>query len=109
MVERNLAFSILQLVALSLPAFAILLQMVVESDFPYTNQAVPVTNASFGLFLLAGLIVLGEFIVTTASVLAQIALGVLLLGMAGMLVGAGLIGVQTSHAQQAADGDEGAR
>lgn len=37
MVDRQLAFGVLQLVALSLPAFAILLQMVVESEMAYTE------------------------------------------------------------------------
>lgn len=100
MVERQLAFSILQLVALSLPAFAILLQIVVESDFPYTNEAVPITTASLGLFILAGLIVVGDEIVSTASVVAQVASGIIGLGMVGMLLGAGLVGLQTEQVQQ---------
>lgn len=100
MVDRQLAFSVLQLVALSLPAFAILLQMVVESDFPYTKEAVPITTMSFGLFITGGLIILGDFIISTASVVVQLALGIVGLGMVGMLLGAGLIGLQTEQAQQ---------
>lgn len=100
MVDRSLAFSILQLVALSLPAFAILLQMVVESEFAYTEHAVPITTASLGLFILAGLIILADLLVTTQSVVARIALGVLVVGMTGMLLGAGLIGLQTREAQE---------
>ena len=91
MVERQIAFSALQLVALSLPAFAILLQMVVESGFAYTKEAVPITTASLGLFIVAGLIILGDFVFSTASVVAQVALGILGLGIIGMLVGATLI------------------
>lgn len=107
MADRQLAFSILQLVALSLPAFAILLQMVVESDFPYTKEAVPITTASFGLFIVAGLVVMGDLVVTTNSIIAKIALGIVGLGMAGMLVGAALIGLQTEQAQRANDnGDQ---
>lgn len=107
MADRQVAFSILQLVALSLPAFAILLQMVVESDFPYTKEAVPVTTASFGLFIVAGLVVMGDLVLTTNSFVAKVALGIAGLGMAGMLVGAALIGVQTERAQRAYDaGDQ---
>lgn len=100
MVERQLAFSILQLVALSLPAFAILLQMIVESDFPYTKEAVPITTASLGLFILAGLIILLEFLFSATSLVAQLAFGILGVGMIGMLIGASLIGIQTEEAQQ---------
>lgn len=100
MVNDRLAFSILQLVALSLPAFAILLQMVVESEFPYTKEAVPITTGSLGLFIVAGLIVVGDLVFTSASVVAQLTLGILGLGMVGMLFGAGLLGLQTEEAQQ---------
>lgn len=103
MVDRQLAFSILQLVALSLPAFAILLQMMIESGFPYTKEAVPITTASFALLILTGLIVLGNLLTTTSSLTAQLAIGTLALGLLGMLIGAGLIGLQTRRAQQRLD------
>jgi len=107
MVDRQLAFSILQLVALSLPAFAILLQMVVESDFPYTKHAVVVTTASMGLFLIAGIVILVGRLLTTPSTVAQISLGALILGMVGLVLGSGLIGLQTERAQQQhSDGNE---
>lgn len=100
MVDRQLAFSILQLVALSLPAFAILLQMVVESNFPYTKNAVVITTASMNLFLIAGIVILVGRLITTPSTSAQIALGALILGMVGLLFGNSLIGLQTERAQQ---------
>lgn len=100
MVERQLAFSVLQLVALSLPAFAILLQMVIESDFAYTREAVPITTVSMGLFIVGGLIILANFILSTSSLVAQFALGFVGLGMIGMLLGTGLIGLQTQEEQE---------
>lgn len=100
MVNRELAFSVLQLVALSLPAFAILLQMVVESKMAYTEWAVPITTAGMGMFLLAGAIFLGELFLATTSTIATLALGVLLLGMIFLLLGALLIGLQTAKKQR---------
>jgi hypothetical protein len=101
MVDRQLAFTILQLVALSLPAFAILLQMVIESTFPYTKYAVPITTTSMSLFLLAGAVVLGErFLAAAGSPVTQIALGTLILGIVGLFLGVGIIGLQTMRAQQ---------
>ncbi|RBI60606.1 hypothetical protein DMJ13_16565 [halophilic archaeon] len=100
MVDRQLAFSILQLVALSLPAFAILLQMVVESNIPYTHWAVPITTAGLALFLIGGALILGELMLATASTTATIALGALLLGILSMLIGASLIGLQTGEKQR---------
>ena len=100
MVDRKLAFSILQLVALSLPAFAILLQMVVESEMPYTHWAVPITTAGLGLFLIGGAVVIGELMLATTTTTATIALGFLLLGILSMLVGASLIGLQTGVKQR---------
>lgn len=106
MVDRQLAFSILQLVALSLPAFAILLEMVVESEMPYTHRAVPITTAGLGLFLIGGTIVLGDLILATTSITATIALGFVLLGILSMLIGAGLIGLQTEVKQRRLQDDE---
>lgn len=100
MVNTQLAFSVLQLVALALPAFAILLQMVVESEIAYTYSAVPITTAGMGLFLIAGAIILGELLLTTPSAIAQFALGIILLGILTMLVGASLIGYQTEKKQR---------
>ncbi|WP_435181444.1 hypothetical protein [Halorussus sp. AFM4] len=100
MVNTQLAFSVLQLVALALPAFAILLQMVVESEIAYTHLAVPITTAGMGLFLVAGAIILGELLLTTPSAIAQFALGIILLGILTMLVGACLIGYQTEKKQR---------
>lgn len=122
MVKTDLALGLLQLVALSLPAFAILLQMVVESDFPYTKEAVPITTAGFSFFLLAGLVILADFLVSTGNVGLQVVLGIIGLGLTSMLMGMILIGLQTQHAQEEAedairqeheakarrDGDEGA-
>lgn len=87
MVKRQLAFSVLQLVALSLPAFAILLQMVVESGIAYTHWAVPITTAGVGLFLLAGAIALGDLLLATTSAINKLALSILLLGILCSLVG----------------------
>lgn len=109
MVDRQLAFSILQLVALSLPAFAILLQMVVESEMPYTHWAVPITTAGMGLFLVGGFVVLVRLMLTTATTTAAVALGFLLLGILSMLVGASLIGLQTGKEQRRIRDDEGSQ
>ena len=107
MVERQLAFSILQLVALSLPAFATILPMVVESNFPYTEHAVAITTASMGLFLVAGIVILADSFFTSTSTVAQLALGALILGMVGLIFGSSLIGLQTERAQQQhSDGNE---
>ena len=100
MVDRQLAFSILQLVALSLPAFAILLQMVVESEMPYTHWAVPITTAGLGLFLIGGAIVVVELMLATTTTTATVALGFALLGILSMLIGASLIGLQTGEKQR---------
>lgn len=100
MVDRELSFSLIQLVALSLPAFAILLQIVVESDHPYTHLAVPVTTAGMGLFLGAGVLILAELLLTTASFVATVAIGVIVLGIVSLIVGGGLIGVQTRTRQR---------
>ena len=67
MVNRHLVFSVLQLVALSLPAFAILLQMVVESEMAYTHWAVPITTAGVGMFLLAGVVFLDKLLLQLQS------------------------------------------
>ncbi|GAA0674100.1 hypothetical protein ACFQDG_08850 [Natronoarchaeum mannanilyticum] len=106
MVDRQLAFSILQLVALSLPAFAILLQMVVESEMAYTHWAVPITTAGLGLFLIGGAVVLGHLMLATATITTTIALGFILLGMLSMLIGASLIGLQTGAKQRRLQDDE---
>ena len=100
MVNRQLAFSILQLVALSLPAFAILLQMVVESEMAYTYWAVPITTAGLGLFLIGGAIVVGKLILATTTTTMMIALGFLFLGLLSMLLGSSLIGLQTGAKQR---------
>lgn len=99
MVDRQLAFSLLQLVVFSLPAFAILLQIVVEANIPYTHWAVPTTTAGLGLFLVAGTFVLGELFVTTDSAVATLVLGILILGMICLLIGASAIGLQTGFLQ----------
>lgn len=107
MVDRQLAFSILQLVALSLPAFAILLQMMVESKMSYTHWAVPITTAGMGLFLIGGAIVVVELIFASASTTAAVALVFSLLGLLSMLVGASLIGLQAGAQQRRIrDGEE---
>ena len=106
MVDRQLAFSVLQLVALSLPAFAILLQMVVESEVAYTHWAVPITTAGMGLFLAAGAIILGELLLTTTSAIAALALALLLFGILSLLIGGILLGHQTGKKQRRLqDGD----
>lgn len=58
MPNDGLAIGVLQLVALSLPAFAILMQIVVESEFPYANEAVPAVALSFGFIVAGGVVVL---------------------------------------------------
>ena len=100
MVERDLALGILQLVALSLPAFAILMEIVVESDFPLTKAAVPITTAGFGLFLTAGLVNLVALVITTNSLVLQVSLGLVGLGLCSLLIGAALIGTQIEEAQE---------
>ncbi|MFC4551556.1 MULTISPECIES: hypothetical protein [Halorussus] len=100
MVDRQLAFSILQLVALSLPAFAILLQIVVETEMAYTHWAVPITTAGLGLVLISGAVVIGELILATTTTTMMIALGFLFLGVLSMLIGASLIGLQTGAKQR---------
>ena len=99
MVEQELAMGVLQLVALALPAFAILLQLVVESEMSYTNYAIPVTTAGFLLFLVGGIIVLGQLVALTASTTFALALGILGLGMVCMLFGATTIALQTRKGQ----------
>lgn len=106
MVNQQLAFSVLQLIALSLPAFAILLQIVVESEMPYTHWAVPVTTAGMGMFVVAGALILGQLLSATTSILSQLALGTLIVGILCLLVGVGLIGLQTANRQRRLrDGD----
>lgn len=100
MVNQQLAFSVLQLVALSLPAFAILLQMVVESEMAYTKYAVPITTAGMGLFLATAGIFLGRLLLASTSVLTQLALGFLLIGILCLIIGGGLIGWQTAKKQR---------
>lgn len=100
MVNQQLAFSVLQLVALSLPAFAIFLQIVVESDMAYTVYAVPITTAGMGLFLAASGIFLGRLLVTSTSGLTRLALGSLLLGIFCLIIGGTLIGWQTAKKQR---------
>ncbi|UPV72814.1 hypothetical protein M0R89_09655 [Halorussus limi] len=100
MVERQLVFTFLQLVALSLPAFAILLQIMVESEMPYTYWAVPITTAGMGLFLIGGAIVVVELMFATATTTATVALGFALLGIFSMLIGVSLIGLQTGAEQR---------
>lgn len=46
MVQTSLALGVLQLVALALPAYAILIQLMVESDIPYANQALSVVRGA---------------------------------------------------------------
>ena len=99
MVEQELAIGVLQLVALALPAFAILLQLVVEAELSYTHYSVPVTTAGLILFLVGGIVILGQLVALTDSTLFAVALGVLALGMVCMLVGVGTIGLQTRAKQ----------
>lgn len=99
MVQEQLVLGVLQLVALALPAFAILLQLVVESEMSYTQHAIPVTTAGFLLFLVGGIIVLGQLIVITTSFVFALALGILGLGMVCLLLGAATIGFQTRKRQ----------
>jgi len=54
-------------VALSLPAFAILLEIVVESDFPFTKEAVPITTAGFIFFLFAGIVDIAALVIASTS------------------------------------------
>ena len=100
MVERQLAFTFLQLVALSLPAFAILLQIMVEAEMAYTYWAVPITTAGMGLFLIGGAIVVVDLMLATTTTTAAVALGFALLGMFSLLIGVSLIGLQTGAKQR---------
>lgn len=99
MVEQQLAIGVLQLVALALPAFAILLQLVVESEKSYTKYAIPVTTAGFLLFIVGGIIVLGQLVLITTSTIFALALGLLGLGMVCMLLGTTTISLQTRKNQ----------
>lgn len=100
MVQTDLALGLLQLVALSLPAFAILLQMVVESDFPYTKEAVPITTLGFGFFLIAGLIIVIVFLLSIGNWALQLVLVIIGTGLLSLLVGVMLMGLQTHRAQE---------
>ena len=100
MVNQQLAFSVLQLVALSLPAFAIFLQIVVQSDMAYTEYAVPITTAGMGMFLAASGIFLARLLLVATSGLTQLALGLLLAGILCLIIGGGLIGWQTANKQR---------
>jgi len=100
MVERDLALGVLQLVALSLPAFAILLEIVVESDFPFTKEAVPITTAGFAFFLLAGIIDITALVTASPSPVLQLSLGLVGLGLVSLLAGAALFGTQIEEAQE---------
>jgi VIT1/CCC1 family predicted Fe2+/Mn2+ transporter len=71
-----------------------------ECDFAYTKQAVPMTTASMGLFLLGGLIILANFILSTTSLVAQIALSIVGLGMIGMILGICLFNSRDWHVRQ---------
>lgn len=99
MPQQQTMLGVLQLVALALPAFAILLELIVESDKSYTYYAVPVTTAGLGLFLLGGLFVLGELLVRTESAIFAMAIGGIGMGMLCLLVGAAAIGFQTQKEQ----------
>ena len=99
MVEQQLAVGVLQLVALALPAFAILLQLVVEADMSYTKYAIPVTTAGFLLFIGGGIIVLGQLVFITTSTIFALALALLGVGMVCMFLGATTIGLQTRKKQ----------
>jgi len=100
MVHRELAFSIRQSVALSLPAVAIGLQMAVESDMPDTHWAVPITTAGLGPFLVGGSIVPIELDLTSAATKTTFAPRLLLLGILNVLVGAALLGGRTMAARR---------
>lgn len=102
MVDRALALNVLQLVALSLPAFAILLQIIVESDFAYVNEAVPVIVTGFGAFLLAGFVILVSLLFSPLSLAMRAALVILSAGMLILIAGIALIGLRTRRAQKVA-------
>lgn len=100
MVQTDLAISVLQLVGLSLPAYAILLELMVESEYAYANLAVPVVALSFGLVVSGGTVVLTAFLLSPRSLLMQIALVFIDVGLLGMLVAIYLIGFRTKRAQE---------
>lgn len=102
MVNTNLALGVLQLVALALSAFAILMEIIVESEFAYANRAVPVIAGSYGLLALGGTIVLTALLLSPLGVIMQVALVAIDLGLVGMVVGIGLVGLRTRQAQAAA-------
>lgn len=99
MAEHGLAMGVLQLVALALPAFAILLQLIVEAELSYTHYAVPVTTAGLILFLVGGTIVLAKIALRSTSTVVSMAVGIVALGMICMLLGALAIGLQTREKQ----------
>lgn len=100
MVNADVALGLLQLVALSLPAFAILLELMVESDFPYANWSVAVISAGFILFVAAGMIVVTSFVFERFSRPLTVAFAVVDVGLLALAVGIGLIAVRTRRAQQ---------
>lgn len=99
MAEQGLAMGVLQLVALALPAFAILLQLIVEAEMSYTHYAVPVTTAGLILFLVGGTIILARFALRSTSTIVSVALGIIGLGMVCTLAAALAIGLQTQKKQ----------
>jgi len=100
MVQTELALSVLQLVALSLPAFAILLELMVESKYAYANRSVLAVALSFAMIVLAGVIVLTALLLTPLDLLMTVALLVIDVGLVGMLAGIYLIGLRTRQAQE---------
>lgn len=92
--------------ALSLPAFVILVEVIVESDFPFANMAVPIIVTGFGLFIFRGIIILLRLLVASISWQLRVTVVSLLLGLLAILVGVALLGFRTTKVQESkASGD----
>lgn len=100
MVKTGLALSILQLVALSLPAFAIILQLIGESDIPYANEAVPVVAASFAAITGSGAVITGTMVLQDHTLAMQASLLRVTVGLVGLIAGVILVSLRTRREQQ---------
>lgn len=100
--ETELALGVLQLVALSLPAFAILLELMVESNFPYANRAVPVVAGSFAALVAGGIVIVSGILLQPHTFLMRASLLLIDVGLVGMVAGIALIAHRTRREQRRA-------
>lgn len=100
MVETELALGLLQLVALALPAFAILLQLIVQSNFPYANEAVPAVAASFAAITGSGITIITAMLLQPYTLAMRASLLLVDVGLIGLVVGVALISLRTRREQR---------